>query len=227
MPDEVRTGPRPTTAREVQALLQAERLGGPFLTYRDEAGRQVVVPLDADTGPVTVGRRPDSDIALTWDGEVSRVHAQLEAIGHEWALVDDGLSRNGSFVNGERVAGRRRLRDGDRMCFGETPVLFRAPGGEGFVATTAVVGDRRELLLSETHRRILVALCRPLGDSPYATPATNRQIAGELHMSVDAVKAHLRLLFARLGLEDLPQNQKRTRLAAIALVNGIVRRHEL
>ena len=61
---------------------------------------------------------------------------------------------------------------------------------------------------------MLVALCRPLKDSAYAAPATNKDIADEVHLSVDAVKAHLRVLFERFGLDDLPQNQKRARLAA-------------
>jgi DNA-binding NarL/FixJ family response regulator len=73
---------------------------------------------------------------------------------------------------------------------------------------------------------VLVALCRPLKDSAYAQPATNREIAEEVHLSVDAVKAHLRVLFVRLGMEDLPQNQKRARLAAFALVNSLVRQHD-
>ena len=69
---------------------------------------------------------------------------------------------------------------------------------------------------------MLVALCRPLKDSAYAAPATNKAIADEIHLSVDAVKAHLRVLFERFGLDELPQNQKRARLAAVALVNGVV-----
>ena len=64
-------------------------------------------------------------------------------------------------------------------------------------------------------------------DSAYAAPATNRDIAEEVHLSVDAVKAHLRVIFERLGLDGVPQNQKRARLAALALVNGLVRQHEL
>jgi pSer/pThr/pTyr-binding forkhead associated (FHA) protein len=137
-------------------------------------------------------------------------------------VIDDGLSRNGTYVNGERIAGRRRLRDGDRLCFGETPVLFRAPASEESLST-AVVGMRQgTVALTDSQRRVLVALCRPLKDSAYASPATNREIAEEAHLSVDAVKAHLRTLFERFGLEDLPQNQKRARLAATALLQGIV-----
>jgi hypothetical protein len=80
--------------------------------------------------------------------------------------------------------------------------------------------------LSEGQRKELIALCRPLADSAYATPATNKEIAAEVHLSVDAVKAHLRVIFERFDLDDLPQNQKRARLAATALVNGIVRAHD-
>ncbi|MGH8573335.1 MAG: FHA domain-containing protein, partial [Gammaproteobacteria bacterium] len=80
---------------------------------------------------------------------------------------------------------------------------------------------------SDTQRRVLVALCRPLGVSAFEVPAPNRDIADELHLSVDAVKAHLRALFERFELEHLPQNQKRARLAATALLHGIVAPHEL
>jgi hypothetical protein len=71
-------------------------------------------------------------------------------------------------------------------------------------------------------RRVLIALCRPVHDSASETPATNRQIAAEVYLSVDAVKAHLRVLFERFGLSELPQNEKRARLVATALVSGVL-----
>jgi hypothetical protein len=219
-------GPHASTPVELKARLAAERRGVPFLLYRDEAGRQVIVALDANAARVAIGRRSDNDIALGWDAEVSRVHAQLEPVGGDWALIDDGLSRNGSYVNGQRIAGRRRLRDGDRLCFGETPMLFCAPTREGSLSTAAVGLGGSAIALTGVQRAVLVALCRPMKDSAYAPPATNREIAEEVHLSVDAVKAHLRLIFERLGLEDVPQNQKRARLAALALVNGLVRQHD-
>jgi len=75
---------------------------------------------------------------------------------------------------------------------------------------------------------VLVALCRPYRDGgAYARPAPNRQIAEEVFLSVDAVKGHLRTLFARFGLEQLPQNEKRLRLVERALESGAVSRHEL
>jgi pSer/pThr/pTyr-binding forkhead associated (FHA) protein len=189
--------------------------------YKQGDGAQVITTL---TGPVTVGRRPEHDIALTWDTEVSRLHAQLEPVGPDWAVIDDGLSRNGTYVNGERVNGRRRLRDGDRIVFGETPVLFRAP--QDVTDSTAAIKVGVTVQLTETQRRVLIALCRPLQDSAYATPATNKAIADEVFLSVDAVKAHLRVIFERFGLDALPQNEKRGRLAATALVNGVVKPHE-
>jgi hypothetical protein len=207
---------------DVKARLDAERRGEPFLVYRDGEGAQVIVPL---AGTLTVGRRPERDIPLTWDTEVSRLHAQFEPVGGDWTVVDDGLSRNGTYVNGERVNGRRRLRDGDRLVFGETPVIFRAPK-DATDSTAAVQLSSATVPLSEGQRKVLIALCRPLKDSAYATPATNKEIADEVHLSVDAVKSHLRVIFERFGLDDLPQNQKRARLAATALVNGIVKQHE-
>jgi hypothetical protein len=219
------TGPHASTPAELKERLEAERRGTPFLLFRDDAGRQRIVELDG-AAPRTVGRRPENDIALPWDAEVSRVHAQLERVGREWSLVDDGISRNGSYVNGERLDRRCRLRDGDRLCFGETPMLFRAPGDAEASSTAAVSTSAAAIPLTDVERRVLVALCRPLAASAYASPATNREIADEVHLSVDAVKAHLRVVFERAGLADLPQNQKRARLAALALVNGLVRQRD-
>jgi FHA domain len=211
-----------STPAELKARLEAERRGVQFLLLHDAAGRQVLHELAPGDRPLTVGRGVGCAVDLGWDREVSRLHAQLEPIGPHWVLVDDGLSRNGSFVNGERVVGRRRLRDGDRLCFGETPVLYRDGGAAGASSTVGVATGPAAVPLSPTQRRILVALCRPLRDSAFATPPTNREIADELSLSVDAVKAHLRTLFERFGLEQLPQNQKRARLAALALLQGIV-----
>ena len=90
--------------RHLKERLEAEATGIPFLYWLDDDGEQHVVMLPPDRTRVTIGRREQSDVPLTWDGEVSRAHALLEPIGEEWTLIDDGLSRNGSFVNGSRVS---------------------------------------------------------------------------------------------------------------------------
>jgi class 3 adenylate cyclase len=106
--------------------IRAERRGRAFVAFHDGSGRQQVVTLEDERSPITIGRRPDNDIALSWDREVSRRHAHLLHTRKGWALVDD-QSRNGSFLNGERVTRQRSLSDGDVFRFGDTVVLFRAP----------------------------------------------------------------------------------------------------
>jgi class 3 adenylate cyclase len=106
--------------------LEAERRGSAYVVFQDPTGKQQVVTLEDDQEKVAIGRRVENDIALAWDQEVSREHAQLLRGPEGWTLVDDG-SRNGSYLNGQRVSGRHPLRDGDVLRFGDTVVLFRAP----------------------------------------------------------------------------------------------------
>jgi pSer/pThr/pTyr-binding forkhead associated (FHA) protein len=211
---------------ELKSRLEAERRGEPFLVYRDTGGRQVIRGLGDAGATVAVGRGESADLHLD-DPEVSSLHAELERIGGDWVLVDDGLSRNGSFVNGERVSGRRRLRDGDAVRFGNTLAVFRAPGDAP--AETLPAGDTPTAAsITDTQRRILIALCRPYREGgDFATPKSNREIAAEVFLSVDAVKAHLRSLFERFDVGDLPQNQKRVRLAELALRSGVVSPRDL
>ena len=91
----------------------------PFLVCRDADG-QAAPGTARRTGEVTIGRDPGADVCLDWDERVSGLHAELRRMGRQWLVVDDGLSRNGTFVNGERVVGRRRLRDRDQVRVGAT-----------------------------------------------------------------------------------------------------------
>ena len=218
--------PHVATPRELSARIAAERGGNAFLLYRDGDGNQVICPLAGDR--LLIGRRPTNAVSLDWDSEVSRVHAALERTGDEWTVSDDGLSHNGTYVGGERVAGRRRLRDGDVISVGTTRIAFCAPsGGSTSAVTVTSVGPHISELLTPAQRRVLIALCRPFKESTYSTPATNQQIADELVVSVDAVKSNLRALFSVFGIDDLPQNQKRATLALEALRSGTVSRREL
>jgi pSer/pThr/pTyr-binding forkhead associated (FHA) protein len=118
---------QPASEADQEARRKAELRGDPYLLWYDVQDRQQIFSLTKEWDRATIGRGLSSDICLHWDEEVSRVHAQLELMGEDWALADDGLSRNGSFVNEERVAGRRLLTDGDELRFGDTVVAFRAP----------------------------------------------------------------------------------------------------
>jgi hypothetical protein len=217
--------PHSLSPAELASLLEVERSGRAFLAYRDGAGDLRLQPLD-DVSRVTLGRGEHNDVVLAWDAQVSRTHAQLEQIGGEWVLVDDGLSRNGSFLNNERVVGQRRLSEGDVVRLGRTSIVFRSPG---LAPDSTAIADAAALVkLTEGERRVLVALCRPLAvPGGSAVPAGNREIAKELQLTADGVKSHIRALFAKLGIEDLPQYRKRTELARRALDSGLVAQRDL
>ncbi len=205
--------------RELAERLEAERRGTPFLLYLDEGRHQHVVELAAGTA-LSIGREPDSEVRLDWDSEVSRTHAVLERVGGAWTLIDDGLSRNGSFVNGRRVHGRRRLDDGDAIVVGRTLIVFVAT--EGQVRTTVTTKSGAPPELSPAQQRVLDALCRPAIEGPLATPASNREIAAELFIGVETVKSHMHTLFDLFDVPDMPQNRKRAELVRLAFERGAI-----
>jgi hypothetical protein len=211
------------SAGELKRLLAAERAGEPLLAFRDQHGLLHLFVPDRERQTSTLGRREEMDLSIQWDPEVSGLHAELQCLGGEWTIVDDGLSRNGTYVNDKRIVGRRRLRDGDRIRVGGTILAFRAPRAAR-VQETVAGADRPALPeLTAAQRRVLVALCRPYRDGgDFATPATNQQIAAEVFLSVDAVKTHLRALFGKFELGGLPQNRKRAALAERAFQSGVI-----
>jgi DNA-binding CsgD family transcriptional regulator len=209
---------------ELKARIEAERRGLPFLVYRDGEGCQQIVELSAGDR-LCIGRQPASDLPLLWDGEISRVHARLERVGSEWVVADEG-SRNGTFVNEARLTGPRRLRDRDVVRVGRTTLIVFLPAA-GESELTASAADAPRPPLSAAQHRVLVALCRPIAQQALGVPATNREIAAELVLGVDTVKAHLRALFDAFDLHDEPQNRKRAALARMALERGVVSRRDL
>jgi pSer/pThr/pTyr-binding forkhead associated (FHA) protein len=211
---------------EHAALLAAEREGDAHLVHRDAHGDLRIVPLTAGER-LRIGRTAGNDVILAGDAEVSRAHAMLESAGGGWNVVDDGMSRNGTYVNGARVMRHRRLEDRDVLRIGTTSILFRFPTMV-VDESTAVATALPEARLTDAERRVLVALCRPLlVPGLAATPASNREIADELHLSLPSVKSHVRSLFAKVGVDDLPQNRKRAVLARRALELGLVSARDL
>jgi pSer/pThr/pTyr-binding forkhead associated (FHA) protein len=220
--------PHSLSPSDLKDLLAAERTGKPFLAFRDQDGRLGLFASGRGGQTRTFGRRPEMDLSIYWDSEVSGLHAELQGLGGEWTIVDDGLSTNGTYVNGQRVSGRQRLRDEDRIRIGHTILVYRA-GGATPVQETVTAGEGPALgELTDTQRRVLIALCRPYRDGDnFATPASNQQIAEEVFLSVDAVKMHLRRLFASFELSEMPQNEKRARLAECVLQYGVISNRDL
>lgn len=212
---------------ELKARIEAERGGQPFLLYTDADEQQRLFSFEPGVTQASVGRQPSSDLVLDWDELVSRLHARFERVGDDWTVVDDGFSRNGTFVNSERLTGRHRLSDGDSLRFGSTTVTFRAPRVE---AQGVVVGGETPAAedLSSTQLRVLAGLCsRYKNRKEFTGPASDEQLAEELFLSPGAVRTHLNVLFAKFGLDDLPQDQRRFHLVERAISSGLVSERDL
>jgi pSer/pThr/pTyr-binding forkhead associated (FHA) protein len=214
------------TPAELKDRNEADRAGEPYLVLRDGGGQQLLVPLESG-GRMTIGRREQNDVALTWDERASRLHAELEHVGGEWVLVDDGLSTHGTWVGETRLVGRRRLRDGDLIRVGQTLIAFCAPG-ETRRGTAYAEGGESAVRVSPAQRRVLVALCRPLlAGGAYTTPPTNAQLAEELFLAVDSIKTHMKALYEAFGLETEPQGKRRAMLVDRAVRLGVVTDRDL
>jgi pSer/pThr/pTyr-binding forkhead associated (FHA) protein len=141
---------------------------------------------------------------------------------------DDGLSSNGTFVNGIRVRGTRRLYDGDEITVGGTILAFRAPSRGASGSTFIPEPPEAPPNLTDNQRAVLIALARPFkGARGFATPATNKDIAEEVFLTLNGVKSIMRTLFQKFDLADLPQNQKRARLVQRALQTGALSEDDL
>jgi DNA-binding CsgD family transcriptional regulator len=77
--------------------------------------------------------------------------------------------------------------------------------------------------LSTTQRRVLASLCRPYKEQGgFAGPASDEQIAEDLVLSVGEVRAHIRVLYAKLGIPEEPAAETRVRLVQRAFADGLI-----
>lgn len=75
-----------------------------------------------------IGRHPNQTICLQ-DRVVSKSHAVINlSSGRYW--VRDSNSRNGTFLNGEKVVGHAELKHGDEIKLGSTSLIFKDPAEE-------------------------------------------------------------------------------------------------
>jgi hypothetical protein len=186
----------------------------PFLRVEDSGE---VISLRGEV--TTVGRGQGVDIRLD-DPSVSRLHAELVRRGPYVYVVDLGLSRNGTRVNGRPVA-RRVLDDGDVLSFGAARCRIGGIPQEDL----AEEAELRRAAAPELTRReldVLTSLCRPaLSDEAFAMPATAHEIAADLVVTEAAVKQHLLRLYQKFRVPEGPN--RRTRLANEVVALGLVR----
>jgi len=132
-------------------------------------------------------------------------------------VLDDGRSTNGTFVNEERVQGRRTLRHLDVIRVGATRLRFHDPSATTDSKLTEVAGQAVIPVLTPAQLRVLVVLCRPADG-----PASNEEIADELTVSIDTVKTHMRALFDAFNLQASAPYRKRFELVRLAVDAGLV-----
>jgi pSer/pThr/pTyr-binding forkhead associated (FHA) protein len=174
--------------------------------------------LPLETERVTVGSHPDADIVIASDRTVSRLHAVLERFAAGWVIRDLG-SANGTFVNGERLAGDRSLRPGDEVRVGRTRLVLRDSSSSTHPPT-----ERAEAppSLTARERDVLVELCRPvLAGDLFTEPASIRQIAAALGITDGAVKQHLLHLYDKFEVY-VEATRRRAALANEAVRRGAV-----
>jgi DNA-binding CsgD family transcriptional regulator len=150
-----------------------------------------------------VGRGEGVDLRLDEDS-VSRRHAQFRIEG-ELPMVWDLQSRNGTFVNGQPIAGRARLSPGDRITLGACELLLikaeRVPEPYNEAVTRPVPRDG---LASYSGPRGLAALS-PREREMFALIAegqSQRQIADHFKLSIKTVETHRTRIGQKLGLRS-------------------------
>ncbi|TFV61138.1 FHA domain-containing protein [Mycobacterium sp. PS03-16] len=183
------------------------------------AGRQLI-PLSG--ARVTLGKASTNTVALGHDDTVSRLHAVLENLDFAWSLRDLG-SRNGTYINGERITAERVLRSGDELRVGKSRLMFWEARADGPRDEETVAAQPSELppRLTRREQDVLVALCRPLvSDAPFPEPASVRAMAGALVVTEAAVKQHLQNLYDKFAVPA--EGDRRVRLANEALRRGAV-----
>ncbi|MCV7152746.1 FHA domain-containing protein [Mycolicibacterium pyrenivorans] len=191
------------------------------LEIRKPSGRELITL----SGPrVTVGKASTNSVSLEHDSTVSRLHAVLDNLGFAWSVRDVG-SRNGTYLNGEKISAERVLRSGDELRVGNSRLIFwEAKEGDQTAAgeeTFAAAPTEPPPQLTRRELEVLVVLCRPLvSDDPFPAPASVRQMAQDLFVTEAAVKQHLQNLYDKFAIPA--EGERRVRLANEAIRRGAV-----
>ncbi|MBL8231533.1 MAG: SpoIIE family protein phosphatase [Bryobacterales bacterium] len=90
-----------------------------ILQVRSVSGELRQVVLDKT---VRLGRDSSCELFCPEDIGLSRQHLAIEGSGETWSIRDLG-SKNGTYVNGERIAGSRRLKTGDSIHASRTQIV--------------------------------------------------------------------------------------------------------
>lgn len=190
--------------------------------HADKPGPQTAY-LDPADQPFLIGRRPQADLRLE-DPTVSRNHAALIAVRGLWFIEDIGSSGGTFLLRGSsrpvKLLGRERLLDGDRVRVGRTILRFMDPRKPDDARETDLVDDPT-IVLTDRELDVLKLLCADELEGRGGSPSDST-IAATLFVSGATVRTHMRNLFRKFGLEDVPDRQKRARLVRRAIDEGWV-----
>jgi HD-GYP domain-containing protein (c-di-GMP phosphodiesterase class II) len=103
-----------------------------------ERGKDAGQRVEIKGFPVSIGRDPSNDVLIR-DSEASRQHMRIKQRGRLF-ILEDLDSRNGTFVNGDRVV-NTTITSGDKILIGGTELVFFAPDDDVHIATDLVSFD--------------------------------------------------------------------------------------
>jgi hypothetical protein len=175
-------------------------------------------PDERDFSDFIIGRSPDVWLLVNDRADsVSRLHAKLSPVGGRWAIEDLG-SRNGTWVNGERLARMRILHDRDEIRFATVSAQFRDPAA---VEEKTTRPRATAPAITPRERDVLVELCRPFfGPNLLKRAASRREIAQALFTGEAAIQQHLGHLYDKFLIME--GDNKRDLLAVVAIESGVI-----
>jgi hypothetical protein len=109
---------KPQTAAAVGLTVQSGRLIVKQSPHFEEGEE-----FELDSEPLTIGRAAQNDVSLERDEFASARHLRIDP-RRDGVWIQDLGSTNGTYVNGIRLDGPRRLSPGDIVRVGETELRF-------------------------------------------------------------------------------------------------------
>jgi pSer/pThr/pTyr-binding forkhead associated (FHA) protein len=180
--------------------------------------RSLEAPETGDGGfaDFIVGRSPEVWLSLE-DKNVSKLHAKLSPVAGRWAIEDLG-SRNGTWVNGDRIVQMRIFCHGDYIQLGSTTLHFRDPS----LNTDSTTSPKRAAPpLTPREREVLIELCRPFFSSNLVKKATGRRdMATAMYTGEAAIQQHLGHLYDKFFIDGV--GERRDLLAVAVIEAGII-----
>ncbi len=130
--------------------------------HLEDANRESEVVDLPDGKEITIGRAPTVTVIIE-DDQVSRVHARVRRRG-DIIEVEDLGSRNGTWVNGERIDSKRRLNTGDEISIGPIVAVLGVTGS--LRSPTSPAGSFERPIVMDPEMGRVYTLVERIADTP-------------------------------------------------------------